>query len=348
VTLLTHNPLEDKLSLVLVPLLAAAGLRVLKLIWNDESSGRALFDALHASPGITLPSNPEEIERILLRTNGAYAIFPKFSSLKNTAPNDFALVKTDRFKQKCLFTLYGFAWDGIACDIRIGDYSGAIPFDIGAELASEIKKHCDTASIASSFFITNMIQPLGQALGPHFELKEAFCVLESKGPLDLMKLAIELGADLLIHTKKFTVRTHAKSFLKKQLQTGTALDKFKNIIQMMNGNLGPKDVFSPPVHSQKRIRIVAPRRGYVQRIAMDRLMDVKHRLCSELRAAGLLLLKKIGDRVAESETLAEAFIPLSWDAQILQNELRDIFWISSSPPEFRPLIVEKIKGGFRF
>ncbi|MGD9345260.1 MAG: hypothetical protein PVH84_05320 [Candidatus Aminicenantes bacterium] len=346
-TILTHNAFEDKLSLVLVPLLASAGLRILKFVQYDKCS-RALLDALLSIPGIALPSRPEDAEKILLRTNGVYAAFPKSAVLYDSAPSDSTSVKIDRFKKSCLFTLYAAEWDGIACDIRIGDYSSAIPIKVAQEVAMNLKKHCDAACMGASFFITNMIQTLGYALGPRLELKEALFVLEARGPLDFTKLAIELGADLLMQAGKFTDRTRAKSFLKKQLQTGAALNKFKDIILMMNGDLGPIADLPLPALSQKCVRIASPGKGFVQRIAMDRLLNLKHRLCAGHKRTGILLLKKIGDSTSVNDTLAEAFVPSSWDDQIILNEFRDIFSISHSPPEFQPLVVEKIKGSFRF
>ncbi|MEE9503012.1 MAG: hypothetical protein V3V48_13125 [Candidatus Aminicenantaceae bacterium] len=81
---------------------------------------------------------------------------------------------------------------------------------------------------------------------------------------------------------------------------------------------------------------------------MDRLFDLKHRLCSEHKGAGLRLKKKIGDTTDKNGILAEAYLPSSWDNQLIQTQVQEIFSISDYPPEFQPLIAEKIKGSFRF
>jgi pyrimidine-nucleoside phosphorylase len=348
VTVLSHNTLEDKISLVLVPLMASAGLRILKSIWSDILSGHALLDNLLSIPGITLPSNPEDIDRLLERIGGAYASVPEFAPLYKegfTYPNQDEIT---RFKVYSLFTLYAIDWDGIAVDIRVGDYSNLIKTQNAQDFWIDLKEHCNAAGIGSSFFISNLEQPLGHALGPILELQEAIDVLKAKGPFDFTKLAIEQGADLLMHAGKFTDRTLAKSFLKKQLQNGAALNRFKDIVKALKGTAEVTDDLYPFPLAKRNLRIVSHKKGYIHRIAMDRLFDLKHRLCSEHKGAGVLLLKKIGDTTDKNDTLAEAYLPSSWDAQLIQTEVQDIFSISQFPPEFQPLITEKIKGSFRF
>jgi len=348
VTVLSHNNLEDKISLVLVPLLASAGVRILKPIWSDELSGQALLDNLLSIPGITLPTNPEDIDRLLERIGGAYASVLEFFPLYKEGLTYPDPDEINRFKVYSLFTLYAVDWDGIVVDIRIGDYSNLIKIQNAQELAMDLKEHCDAACIGSSFFISNLKQPLGHAIGPILELQETLDVLKAKGPLDFTKLAIEQGADLLMHAGTFTDRPLAKSFLKKQLQNGAALDRFKDIVQALKGTTEVANDLYPFPLAKRNLRIVSHKEGYIQRIAMGRLFDLKHRLCSEHKGAGLLLLKKIGDTTDKNDTLAEAYLPPSWDTQLIQTEVQNIFSISHFPPEFQPLIAEKIKGSFRF
>jgi len=348
VTALSHNNLEDKISLVLVPLLASAGLRILKPIWHNEISGQALLNNLVSIPGIALPSNPEDYNRLLEFTGGTYASIPESIPLYNKG---FTNPDTDefyRFKMHSLFILNAVDWDGIAIDFRVGDFSNTIYSQNARELAMDLREQCDAARIGFSCFITSLKQPLGHALGPVLELQEALDVLKAKGPLDYTKLAIEQGADLLIQGGKFTNRTQAKSFLKNQLQNGIALDRFRDIIQALGGTEEvTDDLYSFPL-AKRNLRITSQKEGYVHWIDMDRLSHLNRKLCSEHKGAGLLVLKKIGDTTAKNDTLAQAYLPSSWDAQVIQIEVQDIFSISHVPPEYQPLIAEKIKGSFRF
>jgi pyrimidine-nucleoside phosphorylase len=348
VTVLSHNTLENKISLVLVPLLASAGLRVLKLICADEPSGQALLDNLVSIPGIDLPSNPADVDKRIARTGGAYAPIPESIVLDDTSSLLSDLDEITRFELHSLFTLYAVDWDGISIDIRVGDYTSPIKARQAQKLAMGLKVHCEAMRTGFSFFIGYQNQPLGHALGTVLELQEALAVLKAKGPLDLTKLALEHGADLLIHAGKFIDRTRAKSCLKKQLQNGSALERFKDIIQVNKGTAEVTGELYPFSLSKRVLRIVSHKKGFIHRIAMDRLFDLKRRLCSEHKGAGLLLLKKIGDTTEKNGPLAEAYLPSSWDAQLVQAEVQDIFSISQYPPEFLPLIAEKIKGSFRF
>jgi pyrimidine-nucleoside phosphorylase len=348
VAILSHNELEDKISLVLVPLLASAGLRILKFIQSDEISGQALLDNLFSIPGVSLPSNPEDIHRLLERTGGVYAQVPGFSYLLDKAPTPSALDKMGRFKVLSLFAIYAVPWKGIAVDVRVGGYPLQTKTPNARDLAEDLKEHCDAAGMGFSFFISNQNQPLGHALGPVLELQESLDVLKAKGPLDLTKIALELGADLLMFAGKFFHRTEAKSFLKNLLISGAAYSRFREIIQAQKSEeVAEKTLFPYPPATQES-RIVSRRKGYINRIAMDRIIDLKQRLCREDRSAGFLLLKKIGDITDINETVVRAYLPQSWDTKLIQTEIQDIFTLSRTPPEFQPQIKEKIKGRFRF
>jgi pyrimidine-nucleoside phosphorylase len=348
VTVLSYNMLEDKISIVLVPLLASAGLRILKPIWHDEFLGHALLNTLLSIPGMVLPTNLEDVGGLLEFTGGGYSYIPESATIIEEVMSCSGLDEITRFKMFCMFILYAIDWDGIAIDIRIGDYSDQMKARDAQELAMDLREHCDSARIGFSLFITSLRQPLGHALGPILELKEALDVLKAKGPLDFTKLAIEQGADLLMFAGRFTHRTQAKTFLKKQLQNGAALDKFKDIVEALGGSGEITDDLYPFPLARRNLKILSHKAGYIQQIAMDRLFDLKQRLCSEHKGAGLVLKKKIGDWTGQNDTLAQAYLPSSWDTQLIQAEVRDLFSISHFPPDFQPLIAEKIKGSFRF
>lgn len=348
VTVLSHNELEDKLSLVLVPLIASAGMRVLKFIWRDDLSGKALLNTLLSLPGVSLPSNPEDIQRTLERTGGVYATLPESSPFLDTDPPWTGLDAVARFKALCLFTIYAVRWEGITLDIRVGDYPHQTKIQKARHLAMDLKEHCEAAGPGFSIYINDQNQPLGHALGPVLEFREAVDVLNAKGPLDLTKIALELGADLIMFADKFSHRTEAKSYLKNQLLSGAAHARFKEIIQAIKCTAEvEEDLFSAPL-TRRQFDIVSPGKGYVQRIAMDRLLDLKQRLCREEQGAGLLLLKHIGDTADKNEKLAKVYLPSSWSEEFTLNEVQSIFTISSFPPEFQPQTQEKIKGSFRF
>ncbi len=349
VTFLSHNEFEDKISLVLVPLLASAGVRILKLLWSDEPSGQALRNNLKSIPGVVLPSNPEDIHRILERTGGVFASIPETSPLQDKARHRSGSDKLIRFKVPSLFTIYSVRWNGIAADIRVGDYSHQINTSRARDLVLDLKEHCDAAGLGSSFFITNQNQPIGSAFGPVLELQEALDVLQAKGPFDLTKMTLEIGADLLMFRRQFPIRTEAKAFLKEQLLSGAAHARFKEIILALKKE--EEEVLEnlltfPP--AARVFRILSPRKGYIEKIAMDRLFDLKQRLCRQNQDAGIRLHKKIGDTTEVNDTLATVYLASSWNTELIQNEGLDIFAVSRFPPEFEPQVTEKIKGSFRF
>jgi pyrimidine-nucleoside phosphorylase len=348
VTILSQNAIDDKISLILVPLLSSLGVGLLKFIWRDEIAGQSLFNNLSVIPGMELPSNPEDILKLFQNTRGLYALAPDSITSLITCKSGSDLSERIRFEGHCLFTLYASQWKGIVFDMKVGDYPHRQTLYSARELALDLKEHCDTACMEASFFLSHMKQPVGQAVGPLLELREAVDVLRARGPFDLTKLVLELGADLLMSAKKLTDRTQVKSILRTQLQNGDALDMFKAIIQAHNGIPEITEDLYPLPFAEKKVIIPSPKEGYIQHIAMDRLFDLKNKLCSEHESAGLVLLKKTGDTTHKKDTLAEVYVPSAYDTQTVQPEAQKIFSISHRPPKFPPIIAEKIKGSFRF
>jgi thymidine phosphorylase len=128
--------------------------------------------------------------------------------------------------------------------------------------------------------------------------------------------------------------------------SGAAHVRFKEIIRGLKSFEEVEDNLPTCSPVKTEFCVTARRKGYIERIDMDRLLDLRQRLCRENQGAGLLLLKKIGDTTDKDDTLARVYLPKSCDTEHIQTEVQDIFSVSRIPPEFQPQIAEKIKGSF--
>jgi thymidine phosphorylase len=195
-----------------------------------------------------------------------------------------------------------------------------------------------------------MNQPHGQAVGNSLEVREILEVLKGKGPLGVLKLALELGTEILFLAKKTLNRTEAKRDLKEKIIKGEALEKFKQIIEAQKGNPRIIDDYSLLPQAKDRLKILSPKKGFINKVMMKQIRSV----CLELDAGskkpadssdhgpGLLILKKIGEKVEKGETLAEVHFNTVKNIPRLEKESQGAFMISEKPPNFRPFIIERI------
>ena len=240
--------------------------------------------------------------------------------------------------------------NGASFDIKVGEGSFLKNSKEARSLALSLKNVCNRLRIKSTFILSDMNQPLGQAVGNSIEVREVLEVLKGKGPLDVLKLALELGTEMLLLAKISLNRTEAKRDLKDKIIKGEALEKFKQIIEAQKGNPRIIDDYSLLPQAKKRMKIISPNRGFIHKIMMKKIRSV----CLDLEArskksadssdhgSGLLIFKKIGEKVGKGETLAEVHFNRVKNVSRLEKECQRAFIISEKPPDFRPFIIERL------
>jgi len=153
---------------------------------------------------------------------------------------------------------------------------------------------------------------LGMAVGNSLEVKEAIDVLQGKGPADLRDLVLALGAELLMSAQVAPDLVTAKQRLERLLETGAAFDKFVEFVAAQGGD--PRCIYEPSLlpQSPQQLTLRAPVSGFVA--AVDALVigqSVARLGAGRIRqedtidyAAGIVLHRKLGDRVEAGEPLA--------------------------------------------
>jgi thymidine phosphorylase len=160
--------------------------------------------------------------------------------------------------------------------------------------------------------ITGMEQPLGYAVGNAVEVKEAIDTLSGTGPTDLVELVLELGSDMLVMAGIAASRSAARKKLGTNLAEKKGLKKLAELIQAQGGN--PRVIENPALLPQPtvKIEVASPRSGFVEKI--DALqVGMASRLLGAGRktkddpvdlSIGIVLKRKVGDRVEKGEPLA--------------------------------------------
>jgi pyrimidine-nucleoside phosphorylase len=343
----------DKVFLTLVPLIASTGIIVPKFSEHEITSKNSILDKLESIPGFQTSLNPEEIKIQLSKTGAVMLIVPESinSSFKKIYPTEEVPPLKDPKKLLC----------AIATIILTGDVKGAV-LDIkvacgtliknakdARNMARSLKKICSRINVRTSYILSDMNQPVGQAIGSSLELIEALELLKGKGPLDVLKIALELGTEMLLLAEKVPDRIAAKKLLKNKIINGEALEKFKEIIKAQRGNARIIDDYSILPLAREKIKIASQNKGYIQNIRIDRIYFIGKELGVFRKrqgypidhGSGFLIHKKIGDWVEKNEILAEVYSNTIKDRSWIEKEFRKALAISPKPPDFRPFIIER-------
>ncbi len=307
----------DKVSLILAPLMAAAGIYVPMISGRGLGHTGGTLDKLEAIPGfrtqLSLREFRELTEKIGACLIGQTAeICPAdrrlyaLRDVTGTVPA-MPLICASILSKKLAEGL-----NALVLDVKVG--RGAI-FEEAAQ-AEELALRLIQTGLAFNLKIiavlTDMSQPLGHAIGNWLEVLEAIEVLQGRGPDDVVQVTLALGAAMLKAAGKVNDWRKGREQLSLLLHNGAAWEKFLQIVRAQGGEIAvleqPKK-YSPPQH---REQVLSEQAGFVAGIDARTLGRLSMNLGAgrmQLKQAvdplaGITLHKKIGDRVERGELLA--------------------------------------------
>ena len=215
----------------------------------------------------------------------------------------------------------------IVIDLKVGNAALIKNMEqakILANLMIEIAKNNNKEAVC---IISDMEQPLGNAIGNSLEVIESIDILQNKGPKDVKELVIVLGSYMVSLGKNISLE-EAKQLVVTNLENGKAFDKFKEFISYQHGNID-NIVVAPKIFSVKSIE-----EGYITRINAAKLGEIV-KLIGGGRTSkddkinysvGLVLNKKIGDYVKKDEELLKVYLE---DKDMSIKEILDCFEIGN-------------------
>jgi len=350
----------DTTTLVLIPLLAAAGLTIAKL------SGRALghtggtIDKLESIPGFRTDLTRDEFIRLVREHRFALSdhtddmvpadrILYELRDVTATV-DSLPLIVASIMSKK----IAGGA-QGIVIDVKTGAGAFLPELEDSRKLAKALVAIGTKLGRKMSAVITNMAQPLGVMVGNALEVREAIDTLRGQGPQDLTDVCCELGAELLVFAGEAASRAEAISKLHAHLKDGTALAKFAELIAHQGGDTSVVEDPDLLPTAERTLEVRAPRSGTIEgldALAVGRAANLlgAGRFTKEDPidpAVGVAILAKIGDPVTEGDGLAVLHVNDETQVEQAQQMIRDAYRIdpSGAPHEPPPLILERIEGG---
>ena len=330
----------DKTSLVLGPLVASLGAKVAKMSGRGLGHTGGTLDKMESIPGVSIEMSEEQFIKqvnecgiaIMGQTNELVPADKKLYSLRDvTGTVESIPLIASSIMSKKLAT----GSDAICLDVKIGSGAFCKTIDDARKLAKamvEIGTHLNRDTKA---LITDMDQPLGFAIGNILEVKEAVNTLKGNGPKDLVDLCLEAGSVMLVQAKLYNNKKDAYNALNEVLNNGKAFNKLKEFIAYQGGDISYLDDLNKFDKAKYEYKIYAQNEGYVKSIvALD--LGVAAMKLGAGRAtkddiidytAGLILNKKVGDKVNKGELLITAYTNKENVNDVLK-EIEDSFEIS--------------------
>ncbi|MDN6062721.1 MAG: thymidine phosphorylase, partial [Staphylococcus simulans] len=205
--------------------------------------------------------------------------------------------------------------DAIVLDVKTGNGAFMKTLDDAKALAHAMVKIGNDVGRQTMAIISDMSQPLGNAIGNALELKEAIDTLRGEGPEDLTELVMTLGSQMVVLGGKAETLDEARTLLQEAIDSGAALDKFRTFLGNQGGNTEVVDHPELLPQAKYQIDIPAKSSGVVTEIVANEMGIASMMLGAGRQtkedeidlAVGLVLHKKVGDKVEEGESLMTVY-----------------------------------------
>lgn len=306
----------DTTTLVLAPLVAAVDVPVAKMSGRGLGHTGGTIDKLEAIDGFHVEIDEATFVKLVNENKVAVVgqsgnLTPadkKLYALRDVTGtvNSIPLIASSIMSKKI-----AAGADAIVLDVKTGSGAFMKTLEDAEALAHAMVRIGNNVGRNTMAIISDMNQPLGRAIGNALELQEAIDTLKGQGPKDLTELVLTLGSQMVVLANKAETLEEARALLIEAINSGAALEKFKTFIKNQGGDETVIDHPERLLQAQYQIEYKAKKSGYVTElvsndIGVASMMLGAGRLTKEDDidlAVGIVLNKKIGDKVEEGESL---------------------------------------------
>lgn len=344
----------DKVSLVVIPLVAALGIKVAKMSGRGLGHTGGTIDKLESIPGFNTSISMEQFisnvnshgMAIVGQTANLVPADKKLYALRDvTATVDSIPLIASSIMSKKIAS----GSDAIVLDVKVGSGAFMKTIEDARTLAKAmvgIGKNLGRRTIA---ILSNMDEPLGSEIGNANEVREAILTLKGEAETDLINVACAIAAQMAVAGGAFTDVSEAERAVMELITSGKAVDKLAELVEIQGGDkrviydpeLLPKAGFMIPVVSEKA--------GYVHSIMAEEIGTAAMLLGAGREtkedevdhSAGITLKKKVGDRVEKGDVLCMLMTNRdNHDSALLKAH--EAYVVTEVPPNKVPYILDVI------
>ena len=306
----------DTTTLVLAPLVAAVGVPVAKMSGRGLGHTGGTIDKLESVKGFNVEISEKDF--IKLVNDNQVAVIgqsgnltpadKKLYALRDVTGtvNSIPLIASSIMSKKI-----AAGADAIVLDVKTGSGAFMKTLDDAEALAHAMVRIGNNVGRNTMAIISDMSQPLGNAIGNALELKEAIATLKGNGPKDLTELVLTLGSQMVVLAEQATSLDEARQMLIDAIKTGKALNKFKTFLSNQGGD--DSIVHSPEKlpSAKYQVEFKAKKDGYITEIIANEIGVASMMLGAGRQTkedvidlgVGIVLNKKVGEHVEKGENI---------------------------------------------
>ena len=344
----------DKTTLVVGPILASLGIKFAKMSGRGLGHTGGTLDKLESIPGYKTSIPFEKFIEIVNDINISI-----IGQSKDLVPADKKLYalrdvtgtveSIPLIAASIMSKKLAVGTDIISLDVKLGNGAFMNNIDDAKKLASLMIKIAKKSGRSAFATITNMDEPLGEAIGNSLEVIEAINTLNGKGPKDFTELCIDLAGEIIYEAKMAQSIDLGKDLAKAQIKNGKALESLKNCVKAQGGDIRYIDDPSLFKLAKKRLEVKANRSGYVEAIdtkglgiLSSRLGAGREKITDKINhSTGILSKAKVGDMINVGDVLAIVYSDFADTSKIIE-EVRSSYKIGDNKKSLK-LIYDVIR-----
>jgi len=347
----------DKTTIALIPLVASLGIPIPKMSGRGLGHTGGTLDKLEAIPGFQIKLSSEtfikNVNEHRLAVIGQTAILApadeKLYQLRDVTAtvHSIPLIASSIMSKKI-----ASGADRIVLDIKTGSGAFMNNLDDARSLAQAMVNIGKQVNKKTVGVISNMNQPLGYAIGNSLEVIEAIETLKGNGPEDVTELCLTLGSYMVVLANKAKDELEARKLLLKSLQSGKALDYFRQLIKIQGGDAHIIDDYRRLPQAKYTYKLLAKQSGFITAMNTEQIGVAAMKLGAGREtmddvidpSVGIVLHRKIGDYIDKTEPLLTIYANEN-TIDPIKDKLYDSITISrenDNDPQLKTLIYDII------
>jgi pyrimidine-nucleoside phosphorylase len=349
----------DKTSLLIAPMVATCDVCVPMISGRGLGHTGGTLDKLESIPGYRVDLSATQFERVL--KDVGYAMSGQTAELAPADKKMYALrdatatVEAIPLIVASIISKKGAAGlDAMVIDVKVGSGAFMREEHQALALAHALVKTGNSCGIRTRALLTDMNQPLGQAVGNSVEVKE--CIELLRGEADplaqpVLDLSIELSAHMLVLSHVDEDVEAARARLNKIVASGAALERFRKNVEAQGGDARVCDdpgEFLPLV--AESFRVESPRSGFITKV---NTAEIGHAIASigggRVRiddtidpSAGFVASVRIGDQLSENDLLGTIYCRDESKAREAATRIQAAYEVDDQPVTEMPQLIKEV------
>lgn len=345
----------DKTSLAVGPIVAACGVKVAKMSGRGLGHTGGTLDKLESIPGLSISVSGEDFIKqvkdigiaIIGQTGSLVPADKKLYALRDVTGTveSIPLIASSIMSKKL-----ASGSDAILLDVKFGSGAFMKTLEDARKLARTMVDIGDELHRDTRACITDMSQPLGNAIGNNLEVIEAIETLKGKGPKDFNALCLDGAAIMLIQAGIVKTKEEGEKLAQEKIDNGEAFEKLCQMVEAQGGDVSyirHPEKFEVSKHI---VPVIASKSGYIKEINALEIGEASMHLGAGRATkddiidpkAGIILNLKVGDFVKAGDVLCTIHTDIDDYASIIED-IKESYKLSDTPIERKPIVYEIIE-----